>query len=296
MTIRFEHPPLAEYRRRLRASAPQGDGPERAARVDGLPLVSIVTAVRNGERHLARSIESVLDQTYSNIEYIVTDGASTDRTLDIIRSYGPRVACWVSEPDTGPFDGMNRGIALANGELVKIHGADDVMPSDSVATAVEAFRANGDPNVIVRGNMAIIDARGEVTQIVEPRPQFRYMPPILHPTWYVPMSVYERFGLYDPTSRVSSDYEMYFHLKSHGIRFLDVHRVLAEFRTGGASSTLDGFYDTFRTNHRYAGLWVASYLALVGGGRRALRRALAAAVGEERVATAWHRFRRRGST
>jgi glycosyltransferase involved in cell wall biosynthesis len=81
------------------------------------PLITVITVVLNGERHLEQAIQSVIKQDYPHIEYVIIDGGSTDGTLDIIRKYEARIDYWVSEPDNGIYDAMNKGIALARGEL-----------------------------------------------------------------------------------------------------------------------------------------------------------------------------------
>lgn len=87
--------------------------------------ISIVTVSYNAAKTIEQTIKSVINQTYSNIEYIVIDGGSTDGTVDIIRKYEDRIAYWVSEPDGGIFDAMNKGIKVATGEVVGIINSDD---------------------------------------------------------------------------------------------------------------------------------------------------------------------------
>ncbi|MDH5645697.1 MAG: glycosyltransferase, partial [Candidatus Heimdallarchaeota archaeon] len=89
------------------------------------PLVTIITAVLNGVDTLERTILSVISQSYTNIEYIIIDGGSTDGTIDIIRKYEHAIDCWVSESDTGIYDAWNKGVRLSNGEWIAFLGADD---------------------------------------------------------------------------------------------------------------------------------------------------------------------------
>ena len=106
------------------------------------PLISVITVVRNGACSLETAIASVLAQDYPKVEYIVVDGASTDGTLDILRSFGDRLT-WISEPDTGIYDAMNKGLDLAKGEWIYFLGADDRLSGPEVLTFVAPRLANG---------------------------------------------------------------------------------------------------------------------------------------------------------
>ena len=100
------------------------------------PLVSIVTIVYNGEKHLEQTIQSVLNQTYSNIEYIIIDGGSKDNTINIIEKYSDRLAYWISEKDNGISDAFNKGIAKSTGEIVGLINADDWYDFDAIKHVV----------------------------------------------------------------------------------------------------------------------------------------------------------------
>ena len=91
--------------------------------------VSIITVVYNGAEFIRDCIESVLSQTYADIEYIIVDGKSTDGTVDIVKSYGTNVALFISEPDKGLYDAMNKGIRRATGDVIGLLNADDFLPT-----------------------------------------------------------------------------------------------------------------------------------------------------------------------
>jgi glycosyltransferase involved in cell wall biosynthesis len=103
------------------------------------PSVSIITVVRNGEKHIERAIQSVLDQTYRNIEYIIIDGGSADKTLDIVKKYEGKIAYWVSEPDNGIYDAMNKGLAAATGDWIFFLGSDDVLYDTGTLSSAASF-------------------------------------------------------------------------------------------------------------------------------------------------------------
>lgn len=104
------------------------------------PLVTIVTPVYNGEKYLEETIQSVITQTYDNIEYIIIDGKSTDRTIDIIRKYENKIAYWLSEPDKGMYDAIKKGFKVATGEIFAWLNADDKYYQSGVEVVVKAFK------------------------------------------------------------------------------------------------------------------------------------------------------------
>ena len=103
---------------------------------DDKPLVSIVTVVFNGEKYLEQTIQSVINQTYDNVEYIIIDGGSTDGTVDIIKNYEDRIDYWISEKDKGIYDAMNKGINLASGEWINFMNAGDIFYDEKVLNTI----------------------------------------------------------------------------------------------------------------------------------------------------------------
>lgn len=99
---------------------------------DDKPLISIVTVVYNGEKYLEETIESVINQTYDNVEYIIIDGGSTDGTRDIIKKYEDKIDYWVSERDKGIYDAMNKGILLSRGHWLNFMNAGDIFVNDNI--------------------------------------------------------------------------------------------------------------------------------------------------------------------
>ena len=119
------------------------------------PLITVVTVVRNGEKTLEKTILSVINQTYKNVEYIIVDGASTDGTLEVIKKHEDRISYWISEPDKGIYDAMNKGIDLATGDYIALLNSDDWYEKDTceiIANKINEGRAD-----IYYGMVRVID-------------------------------------------------------------------------------------------------------------------------------------------
>ena len=220
--------------------------------------------VFNGASYVRSSIDSVLAQTFDDVELVVVDGGSTDGTVEILKSYGDSIHYWRSERDGGIYDAMNRGVSLARGTLVKIHNADDLMPKESSAEAVKTYRQARNPLSIVRSALATMDEAGEPLGVAGLESPIPWVPAVAHPTWYVPLEVYRRYGLYHTQWRVSSDTEMFYRLEREGVPFVAADKPLALFRSGGASSGTTKIRETFAINTHYQGFGPAAFVAAFG--------------------------------
>lgn len=201
-----------------------------------LPLVSIITVVYNGAKHLEQTITSVLNQSYKNIEYIVIDGGSTDSTVDIIKQYENKIDFWQSERDNGIYFAMNKGISLAKGELIGILNADDYYLPNTIEKTIEADKLNHAD--IYYGDMRYISESGELLSAAKPHiSKMNEMPAIFHPTCFVRRSVYEKAGMFDTRYKISSDYDFLLRCLKQNFSFQYIPEVLTCFRIGGMSSS-----------------------------------------------------------
>jgi glycosyltransferase involved in cell wall biosynthesis len=193
--------------------------------------VSIVTIVRNGAKTFLRTAESVLNQDYPNLEYIVVDGASTDGTLDLIRSTDQRIAVWVSEPDSGISDAFNKGIALSRGQIIGLINSDDWYTPGAISSAVKALAETGSD--ICYGKLQY-DCHQQAAYIVSGKADRlgRGMT-IGHPTVFIRRDCYQRFGLFRLDYRQAMDYEWLLRARINGAHFSFVDRCLAHMQGGG---------------------------------------------------------------
>jgi glycosyltransferase involved in cell wall biosynthesis len=202
----------------------------------GIPLVTVVTVVYNGEKHLEEAIRSVIGQDYENLEYIIVDGGSTDGSLDIIRRYQDRIDFWVSGPDAGIYDAMNKGIALASGELIGLLNADDRYEQGAIKAVAGAFQEpRGENDVVIVGKWNLLFEEMDLVITASPSLRFWMGMPFSHQAMFIPKKVYEEFGGYDTEYRFAADLDMAVRLFLRGIRFVFLDQVLVSFRTSGAS-------------------------------------------------------------
>lgn len=120
----------------------------------GKPLITVITVVFNGVTTMEKAIQSVLGQTYGNVEYIIVDGSSSDGTLGIIKKYEHTIDYWVSEPDGGIYDAFNKAIGLASGDYYVVVGSDDELFADGLQQVVEAHLAGGGVDFVVASMVA----------------------------------------------------------------------------------------------------------------------------------------------
>lgn len=212
--------------------------------------LSIITVCLNSEATIRQTIESVLQQTYKNIEYIIVDGGSTDKTLDIIQEYIPLFdgrMQYISEKDNGIYDAMNKGILRATGEVVGIINSDDWYEKNALEKVAEGF---GDAEAdIVYGEMWLINQSGER----EYHTWHSTFPP--HPGTFVRREVYEKYGMFDLKYRIAADRELLLRFMADGVRFKHIDAILTNFRRTGISNTriLECAEETYEIDLKYFG-------------------------------------------
>lgn len=204
--------------------------------------VSVITAVFNRVETIAQALASVRSQSWPQVEHIVIDGGSTDGTLEVLRAHAGDLAAWVSEPDGGLYDALNKGLARASGDVIGFLHADDVYAGPEVLARVA--RMFDDPQIDAVYGDLVYTRRDDVTRVVRywragdftPGQMGRgWMPP--HPTFYARRSVYERLGGFDTRLRISADYEsLWRFLGKGGVRPAYLPEVLVRMRLGGASN------------------------------------------------------------
>ena len=205
--------------------------------------ISIITACFNSEKTILKTIESVLSQGYSDIEYIVIDGNSSDRTMDIIRSFGKAIDIVLSEPDTGIYDAYNKGLKLATGDIIGILNSDDYFISNQILSNI-SNQFNKDPKLdaFFSGVQFISKYSGKITRIIPAvgfSPWKMYlglMPP--HPGAYICREVYEKIGYFDTSFNITGDFEFFVRIfLKHNIYYKKTDKIIVNMSLGGVSTS-----------------------------------------------------------
>ncbi|WP_299062903.1 glycosyltransferase family 2 protein [uncultured Polaribacter sp.] len=211
------------------------------------PLVSIITVVFNGEKHLQQTIDSVYNQTYKNIEYIIVDGKSTDNTINIIQNNKNKITKWISEPDKGLYDAMNKGISLANGQLIGTINSDDWYQSNAVELSVIAY-INHPKAKIIHANRFDVYPNNTKKEFKFNPSAFKFLyfnMTYSHPTMFVVKEEYQKHK-YSIKLKSSSDYQFIleaFLNDKNG--FVHIPKPIVNFRLGGISAQLS-FFDELK--------------------------------------------------
>lgn len=205
------------------------------------PLVSVVTPSFNQARFLEQTIESVLSQDYPRLEYVIVDGGSTDDSQSIIRKYAPSLAWWVSEPDAGQTDAINKGFSHAGGEILAWLNSDDTWLPGAVSSVVRAFSERPGYGLIY-GGANFIDERDHIigrfpaaqTDYRRLRQGYVHIP---QQAAFFRADLWRRVGPLDPSLYFAMDYELWIKIAEHA-QLQYVPQVWANFRLHSAAKTI----------------------------------------------------------
>jgi glycosyltransferase involved in cell wall biosynthesis len=225
--------------------------------VPGLPI-SIVTPTLNAERYLAECLDSIWTQGWSNVEQLVVDGGSLDRTEELVRR---TPAIWMARQGLAQSAAINAGLRVARGEILCWLNADDLYRPGTLRFVAERFAADPGLDVLV-GNCELIDAQGRRLRLLSPGPYdfqrlLRHGNSIAQPAVFLRRRVFDHVGYLDETLHFGMDYELW--LRIRGLQIAYVPRVLAAFRwhdTSKTATNLEGnWHELLRITRRHGGRW-----------------------------------------
>jgi len=213
------------------------------------PFFSIITVVRNGAPFISDCIDSLRNQTFRNFEYIIIDGGSTDGSIQIIEKNLDQVGIISSEPDSGIYDAMNKGIRLAKGRYIGIINSDDKYDFQALEIVFNRLKVQTNECVVYGGITGV-------------NPQIHYenishfeLPKrmIYHPATFVASSIYKRLGAFDLSYRIAADYEFVLRCFVKGIPFIGIQDSIAFYREGGFSQKHQyrSIFETFLIQIKY---------------------------------------------
>ena len=229
--------------------------------------ISIVTVSFNQGKFIEDNIKSVIDQNYPNIEHIIIDAGSTDNTLEILKKYEEQVN-WISEPDRGQSDGLNKGFKKATGEIIGWINSDDRLAPGALNKVARFFNDNRDEIAVV-GNQAIIDEEGKILRIIKSRAYdydylLNHAKGITQNSTFFKREVFEKIGYLDESLHFAMDHD--FFIRIARLKAMPyINETLAEFRLQTDSKTAMGSYDfvkeLIKIRRKYGG-------SLLGSGSR----------------------------
>lgn len=205
--------------------------------------ISIITVVYNNERTIKDALESVLGQSYENIEYVIIDGNSNDNTVGLISQYKEKLGYFISEKDNGLYDAMNKGILACTGDVIGILNSDDLYQDSEVIAAVMEEFINETALDIVYGNLVYVKSE-DTNKVVRNWKSKAYynnffenanVPP--HPSLFVRSNVYKEAGFFDLDYKLAADYEFMLRVfKKHNFKAKYINRLITKMRLGGATN------------------------------------------------------------
>lgn len=214
-----------------------------------MPLFSIVTVCYNSEKTIERAIQSILKQTYTDYEYIIVDGASTDHTLEIVNrhkeQFGDKLRV-VSEKDHGIYDAMNKGIRMAKGEIIGILNSDDCYMENALQDIADAYVSDSreSPYKVIYGMIKVVDEDGSFEYIEMESHKRIPLDMIAHPGCFVTRKTYEDLGMFSLDYRIAADYDFIARIyQNEKTVFIPVFQILTVFYSGGASADLRKVYE-----------------------------------------------------
>jgi glycosyltransferase involved in cell wall biosynthesis len=219
--------------------------------------VSIITICYNRKATIAKAIESVLSQDYPHIEYIVIDGNSSDGTTAIIQSFAHKINTFISEPDKGMYDALNKGLNLATGDVIGLmHSDDEFYNAAVVSQIIAAFQNNPNTDAVYGDGIYVSNDAGE--RLVRNRIGGSYslkkvksgwLP--LHPTVYLKRSVLERYGHYNLDFKIASDTEFLLrYLFKYQIKMTYLNTYIVKMRMGGLSTSYKRAFEVLMEDYR----------------------------------------------
>ncbi len=223
-----------------------------------LPLISVITAVYNGEKFLEKSIKSVLSQYYGNIEYIIIDGNSSDKTLEIIKTYENKIDYFLSEEDNGIYEALNKGLKLCKGEYICILNGDDYLKKYALQKSLEYLLKNECDYLVA--NVKFINKTALIRPIFPLRKDIIYQQmPYPHVSLLAHKNIYKQVGFFDTNLKIASDHDMALRIIKAGFKACYLNEIIAELEPNGISSDTTSIFESRKVAIKNGRFFVFAY-------------------------------------
>lgn len=229
--------------------------------------ISIITVTYNSEKYLKETIESVLKQINYLFEYIIIDGKSKDQTINIVKDYIPLFKGklrYISEPDNGIYDAMNKGIQIAQGDIIGLINSDDYYTPNALQNVALILETKPDIDCIY-SDVYFVDESSKVKYIKKASlKDLNKGMSLNHPTCFIKKNTYQTIGLYNTKYKIAADYDFALRMRKYNCQLYQSPEILSNYRDGGVSvkNAQKGIMDTFYIQKEYYGSLYASYIRL----------------------------------
>lgn len=222
--------------------------------------ITIITVCKNAQNAIEKTIKSVVDQDYKNIEYIVIDGKSTDKTQSIIKKYKDKISTVISEPDNGIYDAMNKGIKISSGKIINfLNAGDNFYKKDTVSDILRLFRKY--KSDIIYGDAVLYDAQNTKSNILKRHKFVDYISlsrwSICHQAIFTKKIIFDKYGKFNEKYKIAADYDWLLRLYiKNKVNFLYTNKVVVRYSIGGISWLQDRkrfYYERITIAVRYYG-------------------------------------------
>ena len=227
-------------------------------------LISFIIPTFNSEKYIEECILSIINQNYDNIEIIIVDGKSSDKTLEVLNQFDNQITKIISEKDDGLYFAINKGISIAKGDIIKILSSDDLLTENSISTIIELFEKGAmlSKEFCILSSLYRIDKKSKILKLWKKTNNIGFFENYLHPTWYVSRKVYDNYGVYDTRYKIASDYDYYMRMLMNKVELIESKEPLAMHREGGISENYTGAKEVYLIKTFYKGKILATLLML----------------------------------
>ena len=227
-------------------------------------LISFIIPTYNSEKYIKECIVSILNKNYDNIEIIIVDGKSNDKTLELLKQYHHHITKIICEKDDGLYFAINKGISIAKGDIIKILSSDDLLTENSISSIIELLEKGQmlTKEFCILSSLYRIDRESRIMKLWKKTKSIGFFENYLHPTWYMSREVYENYGLYDTQYKIASDYDYYMRLLKNKVELIESNEPLAMHRVGGISENYTGAKEVYLIKTFYKGSTLALLLRL----------------------------------